>query len=240
MPDLKAIYRAETAATAATELEAFEAQWGKRYPAIGQAWRRAWEYVVPLFAFPPAMVKLLLAQLRHGFPVQPGRRGPVEIFLHGRARDPHAARHRCIAQPQPPFEPKHFLDPPHRHLRSWHLPAPPKRGDGSRHYLPLSSEARADQGCRKRRNQVPDWSEIRCRFPPESPAAFDRNQVPVCSDFCSLNLASSSKQSVSRGISASCIEKAAVVVCVKFSKLVMVTGRWLNSGQEQHPFVRSE
>src|SRR6202030_4127335 len=73
---------------------------------------------------------------------------------------------------------------PHRHLRSWHLPAPPKRGDGSRHYLPLSSEARADQGCRKRRNQVPDWSEITCRFPPKSPAAFDRNQVPVCSDFC--------------------------------------------------------
>src|SRR5437868_15209168 len=53
------------------------------------------------------------------------------------------------------------------------------------HTAPLSSEARADQGCRKRRNQVPDWSEIRCRFPPKSPAAFDRNQVPLCSDFCS-------------------------------------------------------
>jgi hypothetical protein len=53
--------------------------------------------------------------------------------------------------------------------------------------LPLSSEARADQGCRKRRNQVPDWSEITCRFPPKSPAAFDRNQVPVCSDFCTHN-----------------------------------------------------
>jgi putative transposase len=59
MPDLKAIYRAETAETAAAELEAFEAQWGKRYPAIGQAWRRAWEYVVPLFAFPPAIRKLI-------------------------------------------------------------------------------------------------------------------------------------------------------------------------------------
>ena len=33
---------------------------------------------------------------------------------------------------------------------------------------------------------MPDWSEIRCRFPPKSPAAFDRNQVPVCSDFCKL------------------------------------------------------
>src|SRR5690349_24374632 len=63
---------------------------------------------------------------------------------------------------------------------------PPKRGDGSRHYLPRSSQARADQGCRKRRNQVPDWREIRCRFPPKSPAAFDRNHVPVCSDFCMM------------------------------------------------------
>jgi putative transposase len=59
MPDLKAIYRAETADTAAAELEAFEAQWGKRYPAIGQAWRRAWEYVAPLFAFPPAIRKMI-------------------------------------------------------------------------------------------------------------------------------------------------------------------------------------
>jgi transposase len=42
----------------------------------------------------------------------------------------------------------------------------------------------AAPGCRKRRNRVPDWSEIRCRLPPKSPADFDRNQVPVCSDFC--------------------------------------------------------
>ena len=59
MPDLKAIYRAETAETAAAELDAFEAEWGKRYPAIGQAWRRAWEHVVPLFAFPPAIRKMI-------------------------------------------------------------------------------------------------------------------------------------------------------------------------------------
>src|SRR5246127_4159742 len=59
MPDLKAIYRAETAEAAAAELEAFEAQWGKRYPAIGQAWRRAWEYVVPPFSFPPPVPKLI-------------------------------------------------------------------------------------------------------------------------------------------------------------------------------------
>ncbi len=43
----------------AAELDHFEAQWGKRYPAIGQAWRRAWEYVVPLFAFPAAIRKMI-------------------------------------------------------------------------------------------------------------------------------------------------------------------------------------
>jgi putative transposase len=59
MPDLKAIYRAETAEAAAAELDNFEAEWGKRYPAIGQAWRRAWQHVVPLFAFPPAIRKMI-------------------------------------------------------------------------------------------------------------------------------------------------------------------------------------
>ena len=33
------------------ETAGFEAEWGKRYPAIGQAWRRAWPQVVPFFAF---------------------------------------------------------------------------------------------------------------------------------------------------------------------------------------------
>ncbi len=37
----------------------FEAVWGPRYPAIGQAWRRAWEHVIPLFAFPPAIRKMI-------------------------------------------------------------------------------------------------------------------------------------------------------------------------------------
>jgi putative transposase len=63
MPDLKAICRAETAAAALVQLDAFKAAWDKRYPAIGpaigQAWRRAWEHVVPLFAFPPAIRKII-------------------------------------------------------------------------------------------------------------------------------------------------------------------------------------
>jgi hypothetical protein len=41
LPAIKAIYRAENADMALVRLEEFEAEWGKRYPAIGQIWRRA-------------------------------------------------------------------------------------------------------------------------------------------------------------------------------------------------------
>ena len=59
MPDLKAIYRAETAEAAAARLEEFEAAWGSSYPAVVPAWRRAWEHVVPMFAFPPQIRKMI-------------------------------------------------------------------------------------------------------------------------------------------------------------------------------------
>lgn len=59
LPDIKAIYRAETADAAAARLDEFEAKWGARYPAIGPTWRRAWEHVVPMFAFPPAIRKMI-------------------------------------------------------------------------------------------------------------------------------------------------------------------------------------
>ena len=49
---LKQIYRPETVEAALLRLEAFETKWDKRYPTIGAAWRRAWDQVVPLFAFP--------------------------------------------------------------------------------------------------------------------------------------------------------------------------------------------
>jgi putative transposase len=39
--------------------EAVAAEWGQHYPAVGQAWRRAWEQVVPLFAVPPAIRKMI-------------------------------------------------------------------------------------------------------------------------------------------------------------------------------------
>src|ERR1700738_4768140 len=59
LPSIKAIYRAENADMALVRLEEFEAEWGKRYPAIGQAWRRAWEHVIPFFAFAPGIRKMI-------------------------------------------------------------------------------------------------------------------------------------------------------------------------------------
>jgi transposase-like protein len=60
LPGIKAIYRAENAEMALVRLEEFEAEWGKRYPAIGQTWRRAWEHVVPIL--PSHRPSPLLAQ----------------------------------------------------------------------------------------------------------------------------------------------------------------------------------
>ena len=59
VPALRAIYRAETAELAQQRLAAFEEGWGKRYPAIGQAWRRAWNEVIPFFAYPPEIRKMI-------------------------------------------------------------------------------------------------------------------------------------------------------------------------------------
>jgi putative transposase len=59
MPSIRAVYQAENADMALIRLEEFEAEWGKRYPAIGQAWRRSWEHVIPFFAFAPPIRKMI-------------------------------------------------------------------------------------------------------------------------------------------------------------------------------------
>ena len=57
---LKTIYRAIDAAAAEEALTAFEASfWGQRYPAIGQSWRRAWPEVIPFFAFPDEVRRIV-------------------------------------------------------------------------------------------------------------------------------------------------------------------------------------
>ena len=57
---LKDIYRALDAAAGETALAAFEAsEWGRKYPAIGQSWRRAWGEVIPFYAFPSEVRRIL-------------------------------------------------------------------------------------------------------------------------------------------------------------------------------------
>ena len=57
---LKEVYRAADAGAATAALAAFEeGSWGRRYPAIGPSWRRAWDEVVPFYAFPAEVRRLL-------------------------------------------------------------------------------------------------------------------------------------------------------------------------------------
>jgi putative transposase len=57
---LRSVYRAETAEAGLAALDAFEAgHWGKRHPAIAQSWRRHWDQVVPFFAFPEGVRRII-------------------------------------------------------------------------------------------------------------------------------------------------------------------------------------
>jgi putative transposase len=57
---LKPIYRADSAQAAQQELEAFDhGPWGRKYPVIAQGWRRNWEAVIPFFAFPAEVRKII-------------------------------------------------------------------------------------------------------------------------------------------------------------------------------------
>jgi putative transposase len=57
---IKPIYTAPSAEAAQAELDAFEqGAWGRKFPTVVAAWRRAWSHVVPFFAFPPAVRKVI-------------------------------------------------------------------------------------------------------------------------------------------------------------------------------------
>ena len=57
---LKDIYRAVDHGAAAAALDALEAgPWGQKYPAIVQSWRRAWPEVIPFYAFPGEVRRIL-------------------------------------------------------------------------------------------------------------------------------------------------------------------------------------
>jgi putative transposase len=57
---LKTIYRAKDADAARAALEAFDtSQWRQEYPAIAQSWRQNWERVIPFFAFPEVVRRII-------------------------------------------------------------------------------------------------------------------------------------------------------------------------------------
>jgi putative transposase len=57
---IKPIYTAITAEAAQVELEAFEqSPWGIKFPTVASAWRRAWDRVIPFFAFPPEVRRVI-------------------------------------------------------------------------------------------------------------------------------------------------------------------------------------
>ena len=57
---LRPVYTAANAEAAQAELDAFEAgPWGQKFPTVVAAWRRAWSHVIPFFAFPPHIRRVI-------------------------------------------------------------------------------------------------------------------------------------------------------------------------------------
>lgn len=57
---LRPIYTAATVHAAEAALDEFaNSPWGAKHPTIAQSWRRAWEHVIPFFAFPPEVRRVI-------------------------------------------------------------------------------------------------------------------------------------------------------------------------------------
>jgi len=57
---LRPIYTAASADAASAALDAFErGAWGTKFPTVVASWRRAWTHVIPFFAFPPAVRRMI-------------------------------------------------------------------------------------------------------------------------------------------------------------------------------------
>jgi transposase-like protein len=59
MKDLKRVYQTKDDVKAEKALADFETEWGQKYPSIAPSGRRAWQEVIPFFAFPPAVRKII-------------------------------------------------------------------------------------------------------------------------------------------------------------------------------------
>lgn len=57
--DLKKIYQAATVVEAEQALDAFAQAWDEKYPTIAKVWRTKWRDIITLFAYPPAIRKVI-------------------------------------------------------------------------------------------------------------------------------------------------------------------------------------
>jgi transposase-like protein len=57
---IKPIYQAATAEAAAVALDAFaQSEWGRKFPTVAAMWRRQWEQMIPFFAYPPEVRRIV-------------------------------------------------------------------------------------------------------------------------------------------------------------------------------------
>jgi putative transposase len=57
--DLKTVYRAATVEQAEEALTEFEKTWDSRYPMIGKSWRSNWSRIIPFFAYPEEIRRVI-------------------------------------------------------------------------------------------------------------------------------------------------------------------------------------
>jgi putative transposase len=59
---LKPVYQAASAEAAARALDEFaQSDWGLKFPTVAAMWQRQWEQVIPFFAYPPEVRKIIYA-----------------------------------------------------------------------------------------------------------------------------------------------------------------------------------
>jgi len=57
--DLMEIYSASTVEQAEANLEVFRAKWDDTHPKVGQSWRNNWQRIIPYFAYPPQIRRVI-------------------------------------------------------------------------------------------------------------------------------------------------------------------------------------
>ena len=94
---LRTVYRAADAAAGQAALDAFaQGSWGIKYPAIAQSWRRNWELVIPFFAFPEGVRRIIYTtdeiEVFSATPLRTGVENPKNRFKHAPCRDRLSSR----------------------------------------------------------------------------------------------------------------------------------------------------